>query len=223
MASTFKSVTDTMNDMSIVTWSVKTRSGSLLGYQHDPKMDIDLSIARLRKLLEGQQGDFVRVELAPATGQGKGGDLKKIIKMDVDLSTVNPNVSGIGQIMPSQDFTRLEKMIAELSAQNQALTAKLIESKYENKIKELEQQINGVNDSDPIGRVIDLVIPILAAYVPKMVSPDGNPAAINGVPDPVERLLSADPDGMKVIEAIANLAEKNPGMYNQYKPILLNL
>jgi len=221
MTSTFKSVTDTMSDMKISTWSVRSRSGELIDFQHD-KIDVDMSIARLRKCLEGLQGDYVRVELDPPPG-GKGGNLKKVIKKNVDLSTVNPQMSGIGQPMPTHDFTRLEKMISELSAQNQALTAKLIESKYENKIKELEQQINGVNDSDPIGRVIDLVIPILAAYVPKMVSPDGNPPAINGVPDPVERLLSADPDGMKVIEAIANLAEKNPGMYNQYKPILLNL
>lgn len=210
-----------MSDMKISTWSVRSRSGELIDFQHD-KIDVDMSIARLRKCLEGLQGDYVRVELDPPPG-GKGGNLKKVIKKNVDLSTVNPQMSGIGQPMPTHDFTRLEKMISELSAQNQALTAKLIESKYENKIKELEQQINGVNDSDPIGRVIDLVIPILAAYVPKMVSPDGNPPAINGVPDPVERLLAADPDGMKVIEAIANLAEKNPGMYNQYKPILLNL
>ena len=222
MASTFKSVTDTMSDMNIVTWSVKSRSGALLGYQHDLKMDIDMSIARLRKLLEGQQGDFVRVELQPPAG-GKGGDLKKVIKMDVDLSTVNPQITGINQVAPSHDFNRLEKMINELSAQNQALTAKLIESKYENKIKELETQINGVNQDDPIGRVLDLVIPILSAYIPKMVNQEGNPPAINGVPDPVERLLTADPEGMKVIDAIANLAEKNPSMYNQYKPILLNL
>jgi len=222
MASTFKSVTDTMSDMNIVTWSAKSRSGALLGYQHDTKMDIDLSIGRLRKLLEGQQGDFVRVELQPPSG-GKGGDLKKVIKMDVDLSTVNPQMAGIGQAIPAHDFTRLEKMISELSQQNQALTAKLIESKYENKIKELEQQINGVNNDDPIGRVIDLVIPILSAYIPKMVNQDGNPPAINGVPDPMERLLAVDPEGMKVVEAIANLAEKNPSMYNQYKPILLNL
>ena len=221
MTSTFKSVTDTMSDMKISTWSVRSRSGDLIDFQHD-KIDVDMSIARLRKCLEGLQGDYVRVELDPPPG-GKGGNLKKVIKKNVDLSTVNPQMAGIGQIMPSQDFTRLEKMISELSQQNQALTAKLIESKYENKIKELEQQINGVGNDDPIGRVIDLVIPILSAYIPKMMNQDGNPPAINGVPDPMERLLAVDPEGMKVVEAIANLAEKNPSMYNQYKPILLNL
>jgi hypothetical protein len=222
MASTFKSVTDTMSDMNIVTWTVKGPKGNQLGYQRNNNMDINMSIAQLRKVVEGQIDDFVRVELDPPPG-GKGGNLKKMIKIDVDLSTVNSKVSGIGQIMPTHDFTRLEKMISELSQQNQALTAKLIESKYENKIKELEQQINGVGNDDPIGRVIDLVIPILSAYIPKMMNQDTNPPAINGVPDPMERLLAVDPEGMKVVEAIANLAEKNPSMYNQYKPILLNL
>jgi hypothetical protein len=115
-------------------------------------------------------------------------------------------------------------MIEGLMSQNQALQAKLIESKYENQIKDLQAQISGVND-DPIGRVIDLVIPILAAYVPKMTGAapgDNMPPSINGV-DPIERLLAVDPEGMKVIEAIVSLAENKPEIYRQYKPILFSM
>jgi hypothetical protein len=222
MASTWKSVVDTMHDMNLNTWSVKSRSGSLIGYQHDQKIDVDTSVIRLRKLLEGQQGgDIVKIELAPPVG--KGGDRKNIIKLDVDVSTVNTGVSGFAPA-PTPDFSKLEKMIEGLMTQNQALQAKLIESKYENQIKDLQAQISGVND-DPIGRVIDLVIPILAAYVPKMTggAPGDNlPPSINGV-DPIERLLAVDPEGMKVIEAIVSLAENKPEIYRQYKPILFSI
>lgn len=218
MASTFKYVTDTMRDLNISTWMISSPKRKNIGAQLDGKLDIDMSISRLRNALENQRGEYVTITLDPPIG--KGGDRKNTMMIDVDLSTVNTPVSGVGCLGPTGDFSRLEKMIANLAEQNQKLQAALIESKYENQIKDLQQQIAGAQESDPIGRVLELVIPILSAYVPKMMNPEG--PTING-PDPVARLLAVDSDGMKVIEKIAELAENKPDTYAMYKPMLMSI
>lgn len=219
MAATFKYVSDTMRDLNITTWMISSPKRKNIGAQRDGKLPIDMSISRLRNALENQRGEYVTVTLDPPIG--KGGDRKNTMMIDVDLSTLNAAVSGVGCPAPSGDFARLEKMIASLAEQNQKLQAALIESKYENQIKDLQQQIAGAHDTDPINRVLELVIPILGAYVPKMLNPD-NPPAINGI-NPVDRLLAADPDGMKVIEKIAELAENKPDTYAMYKPMLMSI
>jgi len=223
MASTFKAITDTMSDLNISLWQIKSRGGSLIGYQLDPKMDIDGSIERMKRLLKEQSGDTLSVFLQP--NKSKNGDMTKVIRMEVDLSTVDPqkSVAGIGNF-PAPDLSRMEKMISDLTERNNALSSQLIESKYENKIKELEAKISGVNADDPIGKVLELIAPVIAAYVPKLLNP--NQPDINGTPEQdllIQRFIAVDPDAIQVINAIVYLAENNPTLYSTYKPMLINI
>jgi hypothetical protein len=208
-------------------WKAKGRSGTLIGYQLDPAMDVSMSIQRLQKLLSETRGDSVRIELQPNPSKGKkGGNMAHLLKMDVDLNTVNP--SGSLPAVPvaghPADFSKFEAMLNRLMEQNQQLQSELIKSQYENQIKALEQKIEGISNKesdDPIGKVIDMLVPVMAQYLPAMMKPAPSPD-INGA-DPVSRLLAVDPEGMKVIEAIAKLAETDLATYNQYKPLLLSL
>jgi hypothetical protein len=231
---TFNAVRDTMRDLNCPVWKVKGRSGTLIGYQQDPSLDVELSIQRMHKLLGEVKGDAVRVELQPNPPKGsakKGGNTLHILKMDVDLSTVNPSGSGSGMAgipaQPAGDFSRFEAMLQKLMDQNAELQSQLIKTKYEQQIQALEQKIEGISNQqpdDPIGKVIDMMIPILAQALPSMMQKSGQSPVINGIDaDPVARLLQADPEGMIVIEAIAKLAEHKPEIYQQYKPLLLQM
>jgi hypothetical protein len=223
MASTFKAITDTMGDLGITLWQVKSRGNSLIGYQLDAKLPIDSSIDRLRKLLKEQSGDIITVLLQPNTKE-KGGDQKKVIRMDVDLTTVDPGSRAVAGIGNMPDLSKFETMIADLSKQNQALQAQLIESKYQNQIKDLEAKISGVEQNDPIGKVLEMIAPVIAAYLPKLMNPGAKD--IHGIPEQdqmLSRLLAVDQDGLKVVEAIVMLAENNPTLYATYKPVLLNM
>ena len=218
MAASFKAVSDTMEDMNIILWKVKGRGNSLIGYNNDLKLSIDASIGRLKKLLLEQKGDFVRVELDPPNKKGsenvKGGDTTTI-KMEVDLSTLQ-NTSSINGINTnhSSDYSKLEKMINDLREENKSLQLAAIENKYQGQIEDLKKQINGVDD-DPIGRIVELVIPILSTYLPQMLSPK-QPSQINGVPDDddtnsiIDRIKSVIPNLNFYLEKFAVMAENDP-------------
>lgn len=226
MASTFQAIEDTMNDMGAVVWRVVGKGGALIGYQNDATQDVQGSINRLRKLLEQQSGDLLRVELHPSPKQAKkGGDMMKVIKMDVDLSTVRAGtIAGMQTIPPGADFKELFKTIQELQQTNILLQTQLIEKKYEAQIEKLKEEINGINQNDPIGKLIDVVVPILAGSIPGMMKTQASPGDINGLPgdDLLIRLQKVDPDGYAVLNAIVVIAENNPDAYNTYKPMLIN-
>jgi hypothetical protein len=216
MAVTFQAVADTMADMNITQWKVKSRSGSLIGYENKCK-DVDLSLIRLRKLLDQLQDDFVRVELQPnPSSTEKGGDMKSIIKMDVDLSSLKP-VSGIPMIHSSADNKELEK----LREQVKRLELEKIELTYKQQITDLHKKIDGIKDEDPIGRLLDVITPVLAAYIPQMMGAKApGSAVINGPPMSssdedrvniaVNRLMDTIPEFPTVIEKLADFAERDP-------------
>jgi hypothetical protein len=216
MAVTFQAVADTMADMNITQWKVKSRSGSLIGYENKCK-DVDLSLIRLRKLLDQLQDDFVRVELQPnPSSTEKGGDMKSIIKMDVDLSSMKP-VSGIPMMHAGADNKELEK----LREQVKRLELEKIELTYKQQITDLHKKIDGIKDEDPIGRLLDVITPVLAAYIPQMMGAKAPaPAVINGPPMSssdedrvniaVNRLMDAIPEFPTVIEKLADFAERDP-------------
>ncbi len=229
MASTFKAVINTMNDLSLCTWVVKGKSGNLLAYQYD-KLDIDVSIDRLKNVLLEQRGDFIRVEIGNQKSASKGGDNYKVIKMDVDLSTLNPGAASPVNfsIAESSDFKALQKMVADQNAVIMKLSNDLIESRYKNEIEALKQQIAGIQEQDSIGKMADTLLPLIAAYIPNLLpAPQKN---INGIaPEESETFaeylyfLKLDPEAPKVIEAISRIAETAPATYASYKKMLLSM
>lgn len=221
MASTFKAVTDTMEDLTITCWKAYSRGGSLLGYYNEKSVGVESSINRLRKLLEQQLGDFVKVELLPTTKAKQGGDFTKVIKMEVDLNSLRSTPTAVSGHVPSEDIAQLRKMLTEATNTIMRLNTDLIEQKYTNKIAELEKRIEGVNDEDPINKLLELVVPIMAA---SFTSPKATPSDINGLPgdDLLARLIKVDPDGYRVLVAIVEIAEKHTEVYKTFKPTILN-
>lgn len=221
MASTFKAVTDTMEDLQITSWKAYSRGGSLLGYYNEKSVGVEGSINRLRKLLEQQLGDFVKVELLPTTKAKQGGDFSKVIKMEVDLNSLRSTPTAVSGHVPSEDIAQLRKMLTEATNTIMRLNTDLIEQKYTNRIAELEKTIEGVGSEDPINRLLELVIPIFAT---SLTSPKTAPNDINGLPgdDLLARLIKVDPDGYRVLVAIVEIAEKHTEIYKTFKPTILN-
>jgi len=221
MASTFKAVTDTMEDLQIICWKAYSKGTNLIGGYYEKSGDVESSINRLRKLLEQQLGEFVRVELVPTTKAKQGGDFTKVIKMEVDLNSLRGTPTVVSGHAPSEDIAQLRKMLTEATNTIMRLNTDLIEQKYAAKIAELEKRIEGINDEDPINKLLELVMPIMAASLtsPKVAAND-----INGLPgdDLLARLIKVDPDGYRVLVAIVEIAENHTEVYKTFKPTILN-
>lgn len=234
MASTFRAVSDTMQDMNFSTYVVKSRSNSMIGYQLDKKLNVDMAIDRLKKLLLETTGDFVKLEINPRSSGA--GDAFKCIKMDVDLSTVPGKIiAGMtveGSGMSAGHLRAMEKKDAEMMA----LKEELIQLKFQQKIDKLEEQIAGVKDNDPIGKLTEIIIPVLIQYLPGLLTPKDK-KAINGF-DTIggtdglstearavlmtKEILNIDQNADELMAAIYLIASKNIEAYNAQKPMLIN-
>jgi hypothetical protein len=239
MATTFKAVTDTMVDLNLPVWQVKSRTGgTLLGYQLNEKMDVDSSIERLKKLLTEITADSVKVTLLPSLTKGKsGGNVHNQINMEVDLSSLRPPVAVSG-IAAVNSASKYEQLIQELNDRNNKLAQQLIETKYQQQIEQLNKKIEGLETakpSDPINRLLELVIPIalqnpaISGWIGGLL---GNGAAapterkdINGIEEenlsPIDRLEKIDPDYISFIDAVATAAESDAKQYFMYKEMLV--
>jgi len=214
MSVTFQAVADTMADLKLSKWAIKSRSGSLMGYERTNK-DVDSSINRLRRVLEQCQDDMVRVELNPNPKEdGPGGDNKKVIKFDVDLSTLK-TVSGVPSVVSSSE----SKELKELREKVKALELAAIEQKYQAQIIDLNKKIDGIKEDDPIGRLIETITPVLAAYLPQMLGAKIPPPAINGpandadqerIESAISVLIDVVPDFPTVLEKLATMARNEP-------------
>jgi hypothetical protein len=234
MATTFKAVTDTMQDLNITVWQVKSRTGNnLLGYQLDEKLDIGSSIDRLKKLLTEITSDSVKVTLIPNLTKGKGGNTLNQLNFEVDLNSLRPApaVTGIAA-MPAN----YNQVLQDMNDRYNKLAQELVETRYQQQINQLQQKIEGLENAKPatpIDRFLELVIPI-ALNSPKVIGwlngliPDQQPVDrkdINGIDDEstaLDRLAAIDPDYISFIEAVATAAEKNPDQYFMYKKMLCN-
>lgn len=224
MASTFKAVRETMEDMNISTYNVKNRRGALIGYNHDSKLSVEAAISKIEKLLIETSGDFVTVEIGPKMN-GKGGDTYKVIKMEVDLNSVRPqSVSGNG---PDISFNRYIDQLKAKDAELMELKTALIRAEHKKEIEDLKTQINGIKEQDTVGKLVEQLAPILIAYIPKLLNPGAPAPAINGIANISERedLLNrwqhSDPGYMNLLGAIVRIAETDPVSYQQYKPIII--
>lgn len=236
MASTFKAVSDTMHDMSFATYVVKSRGGSMIGYQLDKKMGVDESIDRLKKLLLEQTGDMAKVEINPKSAGG--GDSYKCIKMDVDLSTV-PGRAVSGIVHQTQGMSSdYQKLIDKQNAELMKLKEEIIELRYQQKIDKLQEQISGIKDNDPIGKLTEVLVPVLIQYLPGLLTPK-DAKTINGVESDTvatnfnlsrkdraalmaSELMKIDGEGDELLAAIYLIASKSINSYNTYKPTLIN-
>lgn len=244
MATTFKAVTDTMQDLNITVWQVKSRTGNnLLGYQLDEKLDIGSSIDRLKKLLTEITSDSVKVTLIPNLTKGKGGNTLNQLNFEVDLTSLRPAaaVTGIAA-MPAN----YNQVIQDMNDRYNKLAQELVETRYQQQINQLQAKIEGLENAQPattIDRFLELVIPIgsaalqsflnsprviawLNAYTPDQQQPV-NRKDINGIEEEEEstaldRLAAVDPDYNTFLEAVATAAEKNPDQYFMYKKMLCN-
>jgi hypothetical protein len=225
MASTFKAVRETMEDMNISTYNVKSRRGALLGYNHDSKLSVDAAISKIEKLLCETSGDFVTIEINPKMN-GKGGDTFKIIKMEVDLNSVRPQtIAGAG---PDISFNRYIDQLKAKDAELMELRTALIKAEHKKEIDDLKTEIAGIKENDTIGKLVESLAPLLIAYIPKLINPGAPPPAINGIAnisereDLLNRWAASDPAYMQLLIAIVMIAESDPANYNQYKPIIIS-
>lgn len=208
-------------------WTVKTdvRKHSIIAMNWDRSVSMEASIDRLKNILSNQSGQTIFVELLPKDFDAKSDKKFRSLIMEVDLRSINPQAVSIIPANQVQGLDKLERMIADLAEKNSKLQAELIASKYENKIAELEQRISGPSD-DPINRILELVIPIAAAYMQKVSG--GSTPVINGLEtfdaaDPVRDLLAADPEGLAVVAKIASVAVNDPKFYEKLKPMLFKI
>lgn len=219
---TFPALKAMMQDLKVPSWNVKGKNSSLIGYEDDNSISMDISVARLEKLLNGITGDYVRVELHPGsktkTGGGKLTDYTKVVKVDVDLSTMpgRSAVTGLGAVhsVNSGKVDQLQERILQLEKE-------VIEHKYLNQIAELRKEIAGVKDQDPMNKLLETLLPsIIGALSPGQTKP----MALAGTPDDImNKFISLDPQGGAVVGALVWLIENNVEKYNMYKPILLDM
>lgn len=235
MATTFKAVTDTMVDLNLPVWQVKSRTGGTnLGYQLNEKMDVDSSIDRLKKLLTEITADTVKVVLIPSLTKGKGGNMMKQINMEVDLSSLRPAAVSVGNLPANSKY---EQLIQELNDRNNKLAQQLIETRYQQQIEELNKKIEGLETAkptDPINRLLELVIPIalqnpaISGWINGLLGSAASTTErkdINGIEEeeasPIDRLAKIDPDYLSFIDAVATAAENDVKQYFMYKEMLV--
>lgn len=127
------------------------------------------------------------------------------------------------EIIQKMDISGISNELDKLRAENMQLKEKLISQAYEQKLEALEKKIEGLQqpqEEDHIGRVVDLVIPILSNM---LLNPPPPAAPINGLAEEtlLDEWCKIDKDAPKVLQAIVNLAKRSPITYSTYKPLIL--
>lgn len=225
MASTFKAVTDTMEDLQITSWKAFDKKRNLLSYYNAKNGDVESSINRLFKLLEQQLGDFVQVELIPTTKAKQGGDFSKVIKMEIDLNSLRSIPIVVSGHVPSEDIAQLRKLLTEATNTIMQLNTDLIEQKYAAKFAEMERRIEGQTELSITDKMLTEVIPLIPGGIAALIAYFNKPRQeINGLPgdDLLARLIKVDPDGYRVLVAIVEIAENHTEVYKTFKPTILN-
>lgn len=208
-----------MKENNLNCWNIKDNK-NLLAEVDDDTIDTAASAAILQNKLSLLAGSgIVTVTLSKSVKKNRVG--KEAFK--VRTYTINTGEKELNKM----DISGINSELKSLREENAKLKEQLISQTYEQKLKDLEKKIEGLenkpDDDDPIGRVVDLVIPILSNM---LVNPAPAPAPnINGIEEDtvLDEWLKLDPEAIKVMKAIVNLAKNKPSQYQTYKPILLNL
>jgi hypothetical protein len=210
-----------MHENSLNCWNVKDGK-ALVAEQDDDSKDVTTSASMLKNKLENLGSGYMTVNLSGVCKKNrKAGETLKIRTYTVIIggATKAPvAVSGIDN-----------RELAELREANKRLEMQLIESKYQQKLDDLNKKIEGLqnDEENPIGRLETILIPIITEiFTGNMArgTTTVNPV-INGIQetDLLDKWIEVDPEAIKVLEKIVGLAVNNPSMYKQYKPILLSL
>lgn len=217
-------IIDEMNEHSLNCWNIKDGT-SMAGEQDDEGMDIHTSVQKLKSKLSGLGAGYYTLNLSRVNkGKRKGAEANNSRKYTV-LAGSNKEVQNM--IVPVSGVSNKE--LEDLREANKKLEMALIESKYQQKLDDLNKKIEGLqnDDDNPIGRLETILIPIITEIFTSNVGRNTTSVApvINGVAetDLIDRWLEVDPNATEVLEKIVSLAVNNPSMYKQYKPILLSL
>ena len=210
-----------MHENSLNCWNVRDGK-ALVAEQDDEDKDVSTSASMLKNKLENLGSGYMTVNLSGVCKKNrKAGETMKIRTYTVIIggATKAPvAVSGIDS-----------REISELREANKKLEMALIESRYQQKLDDLNKKIEGLqsDEDNPIGRLETILIPIITEIFTSTVGRNSNSIApvINGVVenDLMDRWLEVDSEATEVLEKIVSLAVNNPKVYKSYKPILLSL
>lgn len=205
-----------MHENGLNCWNIRDGK-SLLAEQDDDSKDVAASAAMLSDKLKSIGAGYLQVNVSGVNKKNRrAGEALKVRSYTVvaggsEKAPAAAPVSGINN-----------RELEELRAANEALKIQLLESKYQQKLEDLNKKIEGLEngDDDPIGRLETLLVPIITNLFTNTTVP-----AINGIAEEnmIDKWITVDPDAPKVLEKIVNLAINNPGMYQQYKPLILSL
>jgi hypothetical protein len=206
-----------MHECGLNCWNVRDGK-SLLAEQDDDGKDVSASAALLRDKLNSIGAGYLTVNLSGVNKKNrKAAEALKVRTYTVLAGSGDPKQA---PIISGIDNKELEKLRQE----NEALKLQMVKSEYNQKLEALEKKIEGLESGDesPMGRIETLLLPIITNMFSTSVTPA---PTINGIKEEtlIEQWISVDPDAPKVLEKIVNLAVNSPGMYKQYKPILLGI
>lgn len=213
-----------MHENGLNCWNIRDGK-SLLAEQDDDGKDVAASAAQLKDKLRSIGQGYVTVNLSGVNKKNrKAAEALKVRTYtlvtggsDKSPVTVAP-VSGIGS-----------KELEELREANKKLEMQLLESKYQQKLDDLNKKIEGLeNDDDsPIGRLETILIPIITEIFTNGMNKGATVVAptINGVKEEslLDQWIEVDPDAPAVLKKIVTLAIEKPETYKTYKPILLSI
>lgn len=212
-----------MHENGLNCWNIRDGK-SLLAEQDDDSKDTSASAAQLKDKLHSIGAGYVTVNLSGVNKKGrKGAEALKVRTYSVvcggsDKSQAVAPVNGI----PSKE-------IQELREANKKLEMMLIESKYQQKLDDLNKKIEGLEseDENPIGRLETILIPIITEIFTNGMNKGAQVIAptINGVQEEtlIDQWMSVDPEAPEVLKKIVTLAITKPDVYKTYKPILLSI
>jgi hypothetical protein len=210
-----------MHEANLNCWNIKDGK-ALVGEQDDDSKDVTTSASMLKNKLENLGSGYITVNLSGVCKKNrKAGETLKIRTYTVIIggATKAPvAVSGIDS-----------RELAELRESNKKLEMQLIESRYQQKLDDLNKKIEGLqsDEDNPIGRLETILIPIITEIFTGSMARSSTSVGpvINGIEENnlIDKWLEVDSEAIKVLEKIVSLAVNNPSMYKQYKPILLSL
>jgi hypothetical protein len=210
-----------MHENSLNCWNVKDGK-SLVAEQDDQDKDVTTAASMLKDKLQNIGNGYMTVNLSGVCKKNrKAAETTKVRTYTVITGEATKAAVAVNGIE--------SKELSELREANKKLEMQLIESRYQQKLDDLNKKIEGLqnDEENPIGRLETILIPIITEIFTGNMARSTTSVApvINGIEENslVDKWLEVDPEANKVLEKIVGLAINNPSMYQQYKPILLSL
>jgi hypothetical protein len=215
-----------MEENNFLFWKIISKNETL-AIQDDESLNLDSSIATLKKKLQAINANIITIEVSSRSfsSKRKGGDLKTTgTKYQVTLDNNTPApIEGraVVNIQGLEEINKLKKEIEELKIE-------AVVNKYEQQINGLQAQFEEFKNKKDEN--VDGVNTLITQYITSLLIPSQAQAQINGHQtngatwlNMIERWEAADEDAGEIMEKIVTLAEKNKIIYNGAKSELLKL